>query len=101
MEVSKFDDVPAGPTVSNKPSRLNANNILVSSCAILVEYLIVLEFTSMGQKRSPYAHKWERNRHIGICFEVYRAVRSCERGPGSWDMIRASFDPHAFCCNPG
>jgi hypothetical protein len=35
MKISKFDDVPAGPTVSNKPSRLKANNILVSSWAIL------------------------------------------------------------------
>jgi len=25
------DNVPAGPTVSNKPSRLKANNILASS----------------------------------------------------------------------
>jgi len=34
---SKLDDVPAGPTVSNKPSRLKANNVLASSWAILAK----------------------------------------------------------------
>jgi hypothetical protein len=37
-KVTNSDDVPAGPTVSNRPSRLNANNILEISWAILVEF---------------------------------------------------------------
>ena len=58
MKANGFGGVPAGPTVSNKPSRLKANNILASSWAILAEYSIISESTSMLQKRSPYARKW-------------------------------------------
>lgn len=38
--VANSNDVPAGPTVSNKPSRLKPNKILVISWAILAALLV-------------------------------------------------------------
>ena len=52
-ESSKYsDDVPAGPTVSNKPSRLKANNILAISWAILAEFLSHQKSTCVRSNQS-------------------------------------------------
>ncbi len=95
--VANSDDVPAGPTVSNKPSRLKANNILESSWAILK--VLVASETRTRKKRSLNEHKRERNRHVVVCLEVDGAVPFYEWRFDSCDPVYASFDPHALCCN--
>jgi hypothetical protein len=84
-KVANSEDVPAGPTVSNKPSRLKANNILEISWAILAE--ILASETSMRQKRLLNEHKRERNRHIVEVLEVYGAALPYEWRSGSWDFV--------------